>query len=145
MDIKDQILVNKFGQGLISKEVILNHFGLFDSSEKHKFLDELSFLILQSKPINDDIDSSIAESGLKPTFTPCVILQKGVSYQNIKKIIELPEMEIDKSFILLIHLFKIAYQRRFFLEKNHPNKWWCWDLSNEETVRTIVNINLNFK
>ena len=86
MVLQDEILINKFGQG---------------------------FLISQSKPRTEDIEVSITASKLKPTFTPCVLLRKGVAYYNLKKNTKQPEGELEKSFVLLLSLFRISYQRRF--------------------------------
>jgi hypothetical protein len=57
--------------------------------------------------------------------------------QVLAKIIALPEMEFDKAFLLLLSLFRICYQKRFILEKNHPNKWWYWDLSDDKNILEI--------
>lgn len=139
MDIQDEILINKFGQGLTDIKPLLERFKSFDSFQRHNFLNDLLFLISQSKPSASDIELAILDSKLKPTFTPCVLLQKGIAYHNLKKIIELPPAESEKSFVLLMSLFKISYKRRFELEKNDPHKWWYWDLSNEDNVRRVVN------
>lgn len=139
MILQDEILINKFGQGLVDIESLLDRFRSFDSSQKDKFFNDLLFLISQSKPSTADIEVSITASKLKPTFTPCVLLRKGVAYHNLKKITELPEGELEKSFVLLLSLFKVSYQRRFESEKNDPHKWWYWDLSKEENVRRVMN------
>ncbi len=67
-----------------------------------------------------------------------MLLSKGVANHNLQKIAELPESELNKALLLLLGLFKISYQRRFKEEKNHPDKWWYWDLSDEHTVEIIL-------
>lgn len=137
MKIEHEILVNKYGQELVNFEELLTLFESFDISYQKIFLNEILFLILQSKPKEEDIGPAIIKSGLKSTFTPCVLLKKGVANHNLEKIVSLPENELTKAFVLLLSLFSIAYKRRFEIEKNNTNKWWYWDLSNEANIREI--------
>jgi hypothetical protein len=139
--IEEEILINKYGQGLLSNEILLNKFSAFDLDNKNKFLNKIIYLIMQSKAKDEDINPAIAESNLKSTYTPCVLLSKGVANSNLLRIISLPENELNKAFILLLSLFKIAYQRRFKEEKDNPNKWWYWDLSDEKNIQKIIKAN----
>jgi hypothetical protein len=138
MKIEDEILVNKYGQGLISIEQLTKSFHLLDLSQKKLFLSDTLYLIMQSKPKEEDIQLAIEQSKLKPTYTPCIMLKKGVANYNLQKLIELPEAELEKVFVLLLSLFKIPYNRRFEMEKNNPNKWWYWDLSDNKKVEMIM-------
>jgi hypothetical protein len=138
MKIEYEILVNKYGQELVDVEVLLNLFASFDMSYKKVFLNEILFLILQSKPKEEDIEPAITNSNLKPTYTPCVLLRKGVANHNLEKLINLPENELKKAFILLLSLFRMAYKRKFAVEKNNPDKWWYWDLSDEANINRIT-------
>ena len=55
---------------------------------------------------------------------------------------DLPEYELNKAFVLFLlflSLFRIAYQRRYQREKNHQDKWWYWDLSDNEKVNEIIS------
>lgn len=96
-------------------------------------------MIIQSKPQVKDIELAIEDSGLKPTYTPCVLLKKGIAKHNLQKIVNLPEEEYMKSFVLLLSLFKAGYKRRFNIEKDNPDKWWYWDLSDSRNVEMILN------
>jgi hypothetical protein len=138
MRLEDQISINKFGQGLVSTDHFLNLFTSFTLIDKKAFLKNVIVLIKQSKPKEGDIDIAIKESGLRPSFTPCVLLRKGIEDHHLQKIAELPEEELGKSLALLLSLFKISYSRRFESEKSNPTKWWYWDLSNEENVKRII-------
>ena len=77
MNIQDEILVNKYGQDLITIQQLTDKFGTFDLLQKRLFLNDILYLIMQSKPKDEDIEPTIIESKLKPTFTPCVLLRKG--------------------------------------------------------------------
>lgn len=137
MIIEYQILINKYGQGLINSEPLSLIFKGLEVVSKRSFLNYMLFLIQQSKPTVSDTEPAILGSGLKPTYTPCVLLKKGVATHNLEKLINLPENELNKVFLLLLSLFKVAYQRRFAIEKNHPDKWWYWDLSDEMNISKI--------
>ena len=138
MRLQDEILINQYGQGVISHEILVNIFENLAEEEKKVFLGELLNLIIQSKPLDIDIDDAIVQSGLKVSYTPCVLLKKGISQHILEKIISLPDNESLKSFILLLSLFKIAYNRRFQKERGNANKWWYWDLSDEQNIDLIL-------
>jgi hypothetical protein len=138
MKLEDQILVNRFGQGLIAIDQLTTGFRLLELMTKKKFLNELLFLIMQSKPEEGDIEPAIIKSDLKSSFTPYVLLKRGVANHNLKKITNLPEYELTKAFVLLLNLFKVAYERRFIDEKDNPHKWWYWDLSDHEKLEKVM-------
>ncbi|WP_199141769.1 DUF5958 family protein [Pedobacter sp. ASV12] len=138
MKLEQEILINKYGQGLISIDEIVALLQKNNEKDKHNALSEIVNLIIQTKVTEEDIDQAIVESGLKRTYTPSVLLAtKGVANHNLQKIIELPEGEQHKVLKLMLALFKIAYKRRFSKEKNHPDKWWYWDLSNQSVIDKI--------
>lgn len=137
MEIQEQILINKFGQNLVEISQIEEKFKSLQLSEKRNFLNDMIFFIMQSKPKEEDITEAILQSKLKNTFTPCILLSKGIENHNLLKIINLPENELDKSLLLFMSLFKIAYRRKFEIEKNDINKWWYWDLSNDSVIKKI--------
>ncbi|WP_162428214.1 DUF5958 family protein [Pontibacter pudoricolor] len=138
MNIEKEILINQFGQGVSNEDALIKMFDSLDSESKVALLKEIENLIIQSKVTEKDIDKAIYNSKLKETFTPCVILKRGLNYGNFQKVIHLPDNEIKKTFRLLIHLFKIGYYRRYLQEKNNPNKWWYWDLSDEMVIKKIM-------
>ncbi|MFZ4784454.1 MAG: DUF5958 family protein [Flavobacteriales bacterium] len=137
MNLEEQILINKYGQGLIDRTELLFNFNALELERKRAYLSEMVYLILQSKPENEDIGLVILDSGLKPTYTPCVLLKKGIALHNLNNIISLPEIELERVFVLFLSLFKLPYQRRFVLEKDNPGKWWYWDLSDQGKVDKI--------
>ena len=139
MTIENEIMINKYGQGFLTLENLLESYYIKISPDfKREYLNDILNLIIQSKPIVEDIPSSIKLSQLKETYTPCVLLKKGLKYSHLSRIINLPNNELDKAAVLLLSLFKIAYERRFLQESNITNKWWYKDLSG-----TIENIKKN--
>ena len=139
MKLEYEILINKYGQEIIDNKSILTLFESFEFEDQKDFLKEILFLVIQSKPQQEDIDSAIIDSELKHTFTPCIILKKGISNSNLEKLINLPQNEFKKVVTLLLSLFKIAYKRGFIIEKNNPHKWWYWDLSVADNVNKVLN------
>lgn len=138
MDLKRELLINKYGQNLIPIEVLVDDYHMLDDARKRLYLEHLVTLITQSKATDEDIVQAIKNSCLKSTLSPCVILEKGgTKYHNLKKIIDLPNYELDRTLILFLNLFKIGYYRRFQEERNNPDKWWYWDLSDEKMIRNI--------
>lgn len=138
MKIEIEILINKYGQGLIPLSVLQEEFDAYSLYQKRSFLQEMSFLIIQSKPKEEDVDLAIKKEKLKSGYTPCVLLKKGISSYNLERVINLPENEMIKTFILFMSIFKIAYSRRFKEEMNNINKWWYWDLSDNDNVERIL-------
>ena len=143
MNIEEEILFNKFGQEVYEEEKLMTFFLACNLPKKREILNGLVYLIIQSKVTKKDIDGALKNARLKPTYTPCVIIQKGLSYGTFQRIIALPEYELGKSFRLLMHLFKIGYLRRYKEEKNNPNKWWYWDLSQESNLINIRKYNVS--
>lgn len=68
LSINKEILINKFGQGIVSIDTLINL--LNEEENKREFLEEIVHLIMQSKPSSDDIELAIKESKLRPTYTP---------------------------------------------------------------------------
>ena len=138
MKIEIEILINKYGQGLIPLSVLQEEFDAYSLYQKRSFLQEMSFLIIQSKPKEEDVDLAIKKEKLKSGYTPCVLLKKGISSYNLERVVNLPENEMIKTFILFMSILKIAYSRRFKEEMNNINKWWYWDLSDNGNVERIL-------
>ena len=142
LSIKEELLLDRYAQGLAQREIIVELFNSFSISNKKNYLEELIHLIKQSKPQNDDIVTSIKDSNLKGTYTPCVMLKKGIESHLLRRMIDLPQSEYEKVLILFLSIFKVAYLRRFEAEKNDPNKWWYWDLSDKNNVEAILQKNM---
>jgi hypothetical protein len=136
MTLKEEILLNQYGQRIIALNDILSEFENKTLKEKRSFLEYLYSMICQSKIQEEDIEKIIQDSGLKSTYTPCILLKKGIKKHHFYKIINLPENELTKACILLLSAFRIPYERRFEIEKGNY-KWWYWDLSIEENISKV--------
>lgn len=138
MNIEEEILINQYGQELITLQSLLKRFELLDLNKKKEYLTNMLNLIIQSKVSDDDITDAIINSNLKSSYTPCIMLKKGVAPHLLEKIVHLPEDELKKVFVLFLSLFRIGYKRRFEKEKNNLNKWWYWDLSKKENIDAVL-------
>ena len=79
MIIEHEILINQYGQDLLSLEELMEISFLNLSTEYQRvYLNDVVNLIIQSKPKNEDISLAIEISQLKETYTPCVLLNKGM-------------------------------------------------------------------
>ncbi|AHJ95568.1 DUF5958 family protein [Hymenobacter swuensis] len=123
MNLPEEIALNQFGQGLRPHAELLGYFHSLSADAQGHHLQELTDLIRQSKAHLADIDPGIAESGLRPTYTPCMVLRTYGLVPGLARLLSLPLAERDRVYRLLLYVFKQAYQRRFAAEKNDPNKW----------------------
>jgi len=139
MKLEYEILVNQYGQDLISIDKLIQLYKKTTEDDKKSFVSGVITLIIQSKPQKEDVEIAISNSGLKDTYTACVLMKKEISQSNLYKISNLPSYELEKVIILFLHLFKIAYRRRFEKEKNNIYKWWYWDLSDNRNLDRIKN------
>lgn len=139
MNLNEEIQINQWGQNLKEINHFIDFFSELSLIEKRQYLMDLSYLILQSKPENTDIDEAINSSGLKQTYTVCIILKKnGLKLFSFEKAINLPDNELNKCLTLFLYLFRISYLRRYEKEKNNTDKWWYWDLAIEKNINNIL-------
>ncbi|UUC43946.1 DUF5958 family protein [Flavobacterium cerinum] len=140
MKIQNDIKINQFGQNLLTITDIINYFDSLEKSEKDDFIKKLIFFILQLKPTKEDVESAIKLSGLKETYTPIVLIKLSYDYNNLNKIINLPDNEFKKSLSLLLALYFTAYQKQFTSEGFFPTKWWLNDLSNYNNIIKVEQL-----
>lgn len=123
------LILNQIRQDVYTKDEALSWFESLVDDDQYKALGILVMMIRQSYYSRNDSEQAIINSGLKPTYTPCVLVKKG----RLETIIGLPNYERIKSFKLLIEVFKIAEERRLSDQcKNGCDHWWHKDLSNEK-------------
>lgn len=105
--------LNQIAQGLIPWDAGVEWFETSTAAEKSVILGDLGFMVHQSHPLVAEVQPAIEKSGLKSTFTPCVLaLKSDPPERAIHRIVTLPESERLKSFEFLLALFSIADRRR---------------------------------
>ncbi len=138
MNIDEKILLNQIAQDVIDIEEGERWFLLLGETQRRAVLRELNFMIANAGPRNEDVPDAIAKSGLKKTFTPCVLLKTGEIRIQLAKIANLPEDELLKAFRLLIALLSVCDGRR---RREKPvdteNHWWHRDLTDPQVVARI--------
>lgn len=138
MGIEEMILVNQLAQGITDMSEGERWFCHLDLEAKRDALRNINFMIINASPRDEDAAKAIAISGLKPTFTPCVIASKPNVRQQLGRVTSLPENELLKGFKLLIAFLGFVDQRR---RETKPldivNHWWHRDLRDASVVEEI--------
>ncbi|MFE9099071.1 DUF5958 family protein [Streptomyces sp. NPDC007264] len=102
-----EVVLNELAQGLRPMAQGVEWFEGLSEDDRRKVLHALVLFCGQARACEDDVPESIARSGIRPTYTPAVMLTKwrfGMA--------GLPAYELTKSFRLLVALFSIADTRR---------------------------------
>ena len=92
--------------------VVTFHFNEASDVEKETILREFYFILHQSHPTKADIEKGVELSGLKATYTPCVVMLKKPFSEACQKILVMPKNEWIKSFRLWVGVFSISDLRR---------------------------------
>jgi hypothetical protein len=138
IDIEELIFLNQVAQGVRSVNDINFWFEKLTPARRSLILKMVGQMIQNARPELEDGLEAVKQSGLKPTFTPCVLLTKGANREQIKKILTLSAPEQNKSLILLLSLFRIADQRRRIREPDASERhWWHRDLGNSGVLDEI--------
>ncbi len=133
------ILLNQTAQGVRPLAELIQWFEMQHRDHQRRILSELCDMIQHSRPRQDDGVQAIKNSGLKPTFTPCILLSRGTDIVRLRKVASLPEAERTKAMILLLNLFRISDNRRQSQEgADEPElHWWHEDLSDPKVLADI--------
>jgi len=108
-----ELQLNRIAQDLISVADGVAWFQGLGSDEKRSVLRVLQHITNQAHPLKSEVEPAITQAGLKPTFTPCVIVLKAETPEKgFAKLPTLPQDEWVKSFRLLMALFTLADRRR---------------------------------
>ena len=133
---KIEIIINQIAQSIVDIDAGESWFASFDANDQKDILRKLMYCVYQSHPRDIERKYAVMESGLRPTYTPCVqLLQKCNIQCQLQKICSLPNEENLKSFRLLITLLTIADKRRRDEDcKLGCSHWWHQDLSQYKLI-----------
>ena len=134
----DYVYLNQTAQNVITLDDATREFRDLDSAARSDVMHRLYLMTRQSHPLPGEVSLAITESGLKPTFTPCVMLLGGNVELQLSRIAKLPDNELDKAFLLLLTLFRIADTRRRELCGGNCQHWWHQDLSDDAVLRDVT-------
>jgi len=139
MKISNALFINQVAQGVRTRNDSLIWFRQQPEDDRAQILRDLQYLALQAAPRQSDGALAVQRSGLKPTFTPCVLLRNGVLKKQVSKVINLPKAEQEKCFLLLLALFSVADERRRMeVCKGSCSHWWHKDISDESVINSII-------
>lgn len=143
----DEIVLNQIAQGILPLSDGLDWFMANSPERRQQILLVLADMVYQAHPLQDEVPWAIQEAGLKPTYTPCVLLLKASSdrqrYHRARQIGGLPEHEQRKGFLLLLKLLEVADgRRRETTCKSGCTHWWHQDLRKSEPVPPAFSHNL---
>jgi hypothetical protein len=132
-----EIWLNQVRQRVIGVEDAVGAFSSLAQGVQKTVLQTLSHMALQAKPEDGDVALAIASAKLKPTFTPCVLLESRRLNEAIAKALQLPCSEYEKLFRLLLALHDIADKRRLDSCGEGCQHWWHADLADTPTLDEI--------
>jgi hypothetical protein len=107
-----ELKINQIAQGLVSLADGLEWFDGATPDFRLEIMRSLDLCIFQSHPTIEDIEQGIKKSGLKESYSPCVLIRKKPFNQVRQKILEMPELDLRRGFVLLISVFSVADLRR---------------------------------
>ncbi|WP_370592245.1 DUF5958 family protein [Reinekea sp. G2M2-21] len=108
----NELQINKLAQGLIPIEVGLKWFASSTDAQKLEIMGSLDLCVSQSHPTSEEIIKGTGLSGLRPTYTPCVIVSSRPFREARSKLKQLRGIDQDRAFSLLLAIFSLADQRR---------------------------------
>lgn len=144
MSLEEEIRINQFGQGVYSVDDLLDLFSQLDDDKKRQSFVHFYCQVCESNLTDSDVEQALADCSIDATDATYGYLNLSRLATGLKGVISIPhtanppEGTLEKPYKLLLHLFKIDYQRRYALEKDNPTKWWYWDLSSSETAQGIL-------
>ena len=108
-----ELQLNRIAQGSVSVPDGVSWFEGVTQDQQQSVLRTLAYITSQSHPLAAEVDAAIAQAGLKPTFTPCVMVRKApIPEKGCLALSGLPPEEWVKSFRLMVALFTLADRRR---------------------------------
>lgn len=142
MRLDNEIALYQFAQGVSSDAALLDQFSQLDTAKQRKRFVHFYCRICEYKFVDSEIEQALADCSLDATdvlyrYLNLHRLTTGSNVIYIPHSANPPGGTLDKAYRLLLHLFKIAYQRRFAVEKEDPANWRYWDLANPEIVQDI--------
>jgi hypothetical protein len=138
MLIEDQIIINQLAQNILDRTDGETWFDSLDPTRQMAMLNDVFYFIKNTSPHQEDAMMAIAKSGLKTTYTPCVLLTKYDLWGALAKIKNLPIDERPKVFKLAVTLLGISDERRRAQRcSGLCSHWWHRDLGDRMVIEQI--------
>jgi hypothetical protein len=107
-----ELKINKIAQDFLPLVEGLAWYDEADSDLRNKIMRALDLCIFQSHPTKEDIEKGIKKSGLKETYSPCVLVRKKPFNEARQKVLNMPKLDQRRGFILFLSIFGVADKRR---------------------------------
>ncbi len=104
--------INRLAQSLDSEELGFEWFDSSSEQERNEIMKALDLCIFQSHPTSEDIEQGIKKSGLKETFSPCVLVRKRPFNAARRKVLGMTDLDQKRAFRLFMAIFSVADERR---------------------------------
>jgi len=120
-----EININKYAQDKLTDSLIMEWFDSFELSKQKEIRDKLIMFMQQSHPSDELISTAIKTAPIKETMTPVVLFKTQAFKIATNKIVDLPDSELRKSFIIMLNIFKIAdtYRRETECRNSCGHEW----------------------
>jgi len=135
--LEREIKLNQIRQGVITTDDGISWFLELETIEQKSILSTLHYMCIQAGATTADVLPAIIDSNLKPTYTPCVMLQTGKLRISSSKALQLPAAEYLKLFRIFLSLFKISDSRRAKFCGPNCRHWWHKDLARNNVLEEI--------
>jgi hypothetical protein len=136
--IERTILLNQVAQSVRRFDDITRELAIISETERVEWLSDLIFAVGQSHPTPADVEAALAASGLKLTYTPCVLLRSKPLRDALAKIRQLPTDETEKSFRALTSVLSVSDARRRVACGSGCQHWWHKDLGDVRVVNELL-------
>lgn len=122
---EEEIIINKVAQDKLTVDEGMHWFKNRDRSEYRSILSWLRLYLEQSHPDQQLIDDCLQKVPLKATMTPIVLFKTQPYKVAAMNVCDLPDDELEKSFITLLTLFKYAdtKRRELFCKGSCTHEW----------------------
>jgi hypothetical protein len=122
---KVEILFNKIAQDTLPVSKGIQWYNSLEKAQQKEAMNQLAFLVSQSSPSLESIQKGITLVPIKATMTPVVIFQKNNLNIALQKILQLPESEWRKAFIVMLGIFKAGdtYRRETWCQGRCSHHW----------------------
>ncbi len=120
-----EIYINKYARDKLSYNDIFNWFQSLEVVDQKEVRNKLIYFLYQNHPSEDIITKAIKTTPIKQTMTPCVLFKTKAFNIAIQKTQQLPDSELKKAFIFMLHLFKLAdtYRRNTQCKNGCTHEW----------------------
>lgn len=136
------VYLNQIAQQVRTVEAGTDWLLRMADDEQESVLGVLATMIHQAHPRLEEVPIAIARSGLKPSYTPCVVLSRATTHRQVVvrayQVADLIPAERAKAFRLLMALFQLADERRRATQcLGQCAHWWHQDLGDEAVIKRL--------